>query len=1378
MGKSNIVEGRGTGAAAKGAVKLSPHLDSGNKAELREALREAGALVALEQAASFGRWWYDPDGEQLVVSACAAAFFEVEPGLQRDLNRCLVHVVPDDVLKLLALLPRVREAPLDCEFRIVNEISGLRWMRMQSLPGAGLPTGLLTDITASKHAALRERFGFESTSILVGTTTVETAVTQVIRLVCETLGWEWGAFWSPDPQADNTVLMCSHYWHDRHVQLAEFTRDSRTVRMGLGQGLVGQVWGSAQAAWIEDIVNSPTFLRGRSAVASGLLSGYAFPVTYAGADGQRHHAGVLEFFSTLSRQREAQLPNLALAVGTLVAQTVERLRQQEQTVRMARIDALTGLSNHGQFYALLDEACREAGATDRPLTVLSIGLDRFRSVNDSAGHAAGNQVLAAFAARLAALVPAAAQVGRLGGDEFAVLCERAALPPGLADAILAAARLPFDCDGAALAISASIGVSCFPENGRSAHELLRSADAAMHKSKKSGRNAVSVWSGATLHAPTLRERCAAVGPRQLADSLEAIDEVLWTFDLPGWRINYVSPAVERVYGHARHAFYTDPHLWLKCVHPADRRRVVALSASLRERGHGSFEYRIVRPDQEVRWMRYESYFAPAGAAGPERIESVGIDVTAQHLLQESLRRSHRALRVIHSCERVLAASRSERALLQGVCDVVAVDYRMAWLGVFDAGGKLVLAGVTGAQPDSLAALGPAFAAAQEAGGGAPGGVDAALRSRQPVADNDLERGLCARREPWRQEALRRGFQSSVALPLRQEAQSLGVLNVYADETEAFDAEEVSLLQGLADRVTATLLALRQRASLRLHERAMEASANPIMITSARAPLYAIEYVNPAFERVTGYRREEAVGCSPEFLLGSDRAQPGVREILAAFHDKREGKAMLRNYRKDGSLYWNDLYIAPVRDESGEVSHFVVIQYDVTAMRQSEAALTYQAHYDALTGLPNRSLLQEQFGLAIAAGTPAWMLYFDLDRFKVVNDSLGHQAGDALLKQAAARLRAAVPASNLVARLGGDEFAVMVTGAHAADGIAALAQRVQSAVAQPLQIDGHEFFPTFSVGVAAWPADGEDGDSVLRHADIAMYRAKEAGRNNVQFYARAMNARSLERLQLEAELRHALKRRELLLHYQPQLDLRSGRVVGMEALVRWQHPSLGLVAPDRFIGLAEETGLIASIGTWVLRTACAQNRAWQQAGFPNLRVAVNLSAREFVQKDLAATIVAVLQETGLRAQDLELELTESLLMADVGCAVATMRELKAIGVKLSIDDFGTGYSSLSYLRRFPIDVLKVDRSFVREIIDNADDAAIVASVIALAHNLKLQVVAEGVETAAQLDYLQSLGCDVMQGYHFSKPLPAAAFEQLLRSGRDLYSAAREEAAVPA
>lgn len=1206
---------------------------------LRWALACATRSRFVESAASFGRWWFDTETSQMVLSARAAHLLEVEAGLHGNLENCLLQVIPDDVLMLMSLLPQARGKPVDCEFRIVNELNGLRWIHMQSLPRSawrgGAPCGVLTDITAAKHAALRERLSFESTQILIGTSHLKTAVIKVIELVCENLGWEWGAFWALDAEpAARAQLACRYFWHAPHFPLTAFTRESGTVRMGAGEGLVGKVWSTGRAGWVEEIENDATFLRRKSASECGLRSGYAFPVAYVSADGQRRCPGVLEFFSTLARQREAQLPNLSMAIGTLIAQTDERIKQQERIVQLAQIDALTGLANHGRYHAL-------EPAPHRPLS-------------------------------------------------------------------------------------------------------------------------------------------KAPGEQRLAGMMESIDEVVWTFDVPGWTIHYVSPAVESVYGHARYAFYADPHLWLKSVHPADRAHVVALSKRLIEGGRKSFQHRIVRPDKEVRWIRYESYFVAGAVAGTGRIESVGIDITAQHRLEESLRRCHRALRVIHDCEQVIAGSSDERSLLQGVCDVVAVGYRMAWVGMLsdDGSGRLTLTGITGAHQDYLDCLSPSLAA----GVLGMGTIGEALRSRTPVVVNDLESD--ARLTPSWEDAVQRGFRAKIALPLFQHDEALGILNLYSVEHDAFDPEEVALLQGLADRVTATIQTYRHRqarhlaeAALRLRERALEASANAIMILSARAPDYVIEYVNPAFERMTGYAREEVIGRNPDFLLGDDRAQHGVTEMLAAFREKREGNTMLRNYRKDGTLYWNDLYVAPVKDEDKAVRHFVVIQYDVTAIKHSEARLQYQAHHDALTGLPNRVLLNERLGQAIAdlSGT-FWLVYLDLDRFKVVNDSLGHQAGDVLLKHVAERLRAAVKPSDMVARFGGDEYVMILSAPGAGATITATVQAILDAVAQPLIIEGHEFFPTCSMGIAACPTDGKDEATLMRHADIAMYRAKELGRNNYQFYSCAMNARTLERLHLEAELRHALERDEFVLHYQPQVDLHSGQIVGMEALIRWNHPELGMVPPDHFIGLAEETGLIIPIGAWVLRTACAQNGRWQRSGFAGLRVAVNLSARQFGAKDLINSIIAVLEETGLAADSLDIELTESALMADVDGAVASMRALKAIGIHLSLDDFGTGYSSLSYLKRFPIDVLKIDQSFVRDIMSDPDDAAIVASIISLAHNLKLRVIAEGVETAAQSAYLRRHGCDDMQGYYFSKPVPAAAFEQMLRTGKNLASAG-EAAAAP-
>ncbi len=590
------------------------------------------------------------------------------------------------------------------------------------------------------------------------------------------------------------------------------------------------------------------------------------------------------------------------------------------------------------------------------------------------------------------------------------------------------------------------------------------------------------------------------------------------------------------------------------------------------------------------------------------------------------------------------------------------------------------------------------------------------------------------------------------------------------------------IQLLVDERTAQLRVLNQDLSadiaarklaeqaLHLRERAIEASANAIIITSAFAPNHAIEYVNPAFERITGYTAAEVIGRDGSFLWGQDSNQAGVEEIRAAILDCREGHAVLRNYRKNGTLFWSDFYIAPVKDDADIVSHFVVAQYDITATKRYESELEFQTNRDALTGLANRNLLRDRLSQAISYAYrynhPIWILFIDLDRFKFINDTLGHRAGDTLLKAVSARLQAAVRETDTVARMGSDEFVLILPERTDAGLSTNIVQRIMDAVAQPLQIEEHEFFISSSIGVAVYPADGETPEDLLKHADIAMYRAKETGRNNFQFYTSTMNERALERLRIESDLRNALERDEFILYYQPQVDLRTCEIVGVEALIRWQHPEWGMVPPARFITLAEETGMIVPIGAWVIKTACHQGKAWQQLGLGNFRVAVNLSARQFAQQDLVETVAQALNESGLDPTCLEIELTESLVMADVDRAIGILRELKALGVTLSIDDFGTGYSSLSYLKRFPIDVLKIDQSFVNDISVDADDAAIVSSIISLAHSLRLQVIAEGVETQSQLDYLRENGCDQMQGYFFSRPITQEAFVQMVAEGKRL------------
>lgn len=462
------------------------------------------------------------------------------------------------------------------------------------------------------------------------------------------------------------------------------------------------------------------------------------------------------------------------------------------------------------------------------------------------------------------------------------------------------------------------------------------------------------------------------------------------------------------------------------------------------------------------------------------------------------------------------------------------------------------------------------------------------------------------------------------------------------------------------------------------------------------------------------------------------------------------------------------YIEPNNPDSHDmelVKLAVNISKIAIERRQSEERLAYLAHYDTLTGLPSRALFLDRLGHAMVKaernGQMMALMFLDLDRFKAINDTLGHGAGDALLKDVAQRLKACVRDEDTVARLGGDEFTVILEQISHVDDASIVAKKIIDSIALPLFLNGHEAFVTASIGITVYPLDNVDMDELIKNADAAMYRAKEEGKNSYEFYTKEMNSRTLERMAIENELRHALERNEFVLHYQPKVDMKSGQILSMEALLRWEHPSRGTVMPDEFIPFLEETGMITPVGEWVLRTACAQNKAWQDAGFGPLRVAVNLSARQFQQNDIVKCVSDALRETGLGADFLELEVTESMLMKNPESAIKALQEIKAMGVvRINIDDFGTGYSSLNYLKRFPISTVKIDRSFVNGIPDDDEDIAITRAVIAMAHSLGLNVVAEGVENVKQRAFLLKGKCDEIQGYLFSPPLPAAEFVQLL------------------
>ena len=563
---------------------------------------------------------------------------------------------------------------------------------------------------------------------------------------------------------------------------------------------------------------------------------------------------------------------------------------------------------------------------------------------------------------------------------------------------------------------------------------------------------------------------------------------------------------------------------------------------------------------------------------------------------------------------------------------------------------------------------------------------------------------------------------------------------------------------------------RAEEDLMLRDRAIESSVSAICITDNLASDNPIVYVNPAFERITGYSSQEVLGRNPRLLQGTDLAQPELIAVRAALHDQRPCHVVLRNYRKDGSMYWNELNIAPVRNDAGMVTHYIGVHTDISDAKTHQDELARQANHDSLTGLPNRNLLWDRIDRACARtqryGDFAAVAFLDLDNFKVVNDSLGHSLGDHLLRAVAQRLQSSLRAMDTVARLGGDEFVLVLSDQKGEPSVSGELQRIVESFSQPFAVDGRDVFITASVGVALYPQDAKDPEALMKSAELAMYRAKESGRNGYQLYTVEMQTRVTERLALEGRLRRALERGEFSLHYQPQVDLRSKRIFGVEALIRWNQPDLGMVSPAKFIPLAEETGLIVPIGAWVVRTACRQCKAWQDAGLPPVTVAVNISARQFREKNLLQVVAQILTETGLNPRQLELEVTESVIMHDAQQIIASLQAFRDMGVKLSVDDFGTGYSSLSYLKRFPVDRLKIDQSFVHDLGSDADDAAIAQAVITLGHTMGLRVIAEGVETPEQLAFLRRHECDEMQGYLFGKPMPADEFAKLLASGRTL------------
>lgn len=578
------------------------------------------------------------------------------------------------------------------------------------------------------------------------------------------------------------------------------------------------------------------------------------------------------------------------------------------------------------------------------------------------------------------------------------------------------------------------------------------------------------------------------------------------------------------------------------------------------------------------------------------------------------------------------------------------------------------------------------------------------------------------------------------------------------------------IQDITDRKQSeiTLFEQKERAEVTLHS-----IGDAVITTDAQG---IIDYLNPVAQALTGWSMGDAVGkplVKVLNIIDENRKVPLPSPVLPVLSGGKINHIPSNSLlvRPDGTRSAIEDSAAPIRGRDGNLVGAVVVFRDVTASREITAQIAHQATHDSLTGLPNRLLAWDRLKHAIDSaqrdGGCVGVLFLDLDRFKNINDSLGHLTGDQILEQVALRLLSVTRAIDTVSRQGGDEFLIIMPYASHKAHFSDLAEKILRTVSAPYYVKHQEMSLTFSIGISVYPHDGRDVSTLVKNADAAMYHAKEVGRNNFQFYALEMNSKAAERLSLEVQLRHAVARQEFVIHYQPKVDVVHKKLIGAEALIRWNHPQVGMLGPGDFIGIAEDSGLIVPIGQWIKEEVCRQNQAWFQRGLACVPISVNLSAIQFRNKSLVDSLRLMLEETGLPPELLELELTESIIMHSTDAVIETLQRLKALGLSLSIDDFGTGYSSLSYLKRFPIDALKIDKAFVRDITHDEDDAAIIKAIISMAHSLRMKVIAEGVETQEQLAFLEDNHCDEIQGYYFSEPLPSSVFEEMLRTSSTLH-----------
>lgn len=557
--------------------------------------------------------------------------------------------------------------------------------------------------------------------------------------------------------------------------------------------------------------------------------------------------------------------------------------------------------------------------------------------------------------------------------------------------------------------------------------------------------------------------------------------------------------------------------------------------------------------------------------------------------------------------------------------------------------------------------------------------------------------------------------------------------------------------------------------LKLASIVYEASIEGIIVTG---PDGIIQSVNPAFTTITGYLPEEAIGQNPRILKSNRHDDSFYHNLWDCIQKTGKWRGEIWNRRKNNETYPQLLSISAIKDEDGNVKHYVGIFNDIIELKQKESEIQFRAYHDPLTALPNRDLFNDRLKVEISRAArnnqKIGVMFLDLDNFKYINDSLGHVMGDYLLQQVARRLLKCIRDIDTVARIGGDEFTILLPQVTGPKELVIVTQRILDIFKEPFWLQGHELFSATSIGISIYPSDGKDNIELLKNADLAMYHAKDQGKNNYAFFSSAMNTQVKKRLKMENQMRQALKKEQFLIHFQPLVDLNSGQMVGVESLVRWDHPTQGILSPHDFIPLAEENGIIIKLGQWVLEKSCLETLEWRRQGIKSIYTSINISTQQFFRRDFLDTVTHILEKTGLNTSYLSFQLSESGMTKNQDEIIRVMNALREFGIKLAIDDFGIGYSSLQFLKRFPVEILKIDRSFIQELSSDPDNRAIIRSIISLAKNLGFKVLGEGVETKEQLDFLIENGCDLMQGFYFSPPVPADTIGRMINDNKNLFT----------